>query len=153
MIEEIKHPWKRDTNSKYSEVVKTIMGLSTASLLLPVFMAREFLGIDPKAPLVNVLGCSVYLAWGLLGASILFGVFFHYLSAKWMRIAWGKEAGIFWAKSNTEPTVERLMEISFWFCVIFFGVGLFLTISFFINYATDYNKTVELTGCILRFFV
>jgi len=134
MTEEIKEPWKRDTNSKYSEVVKTIMGLSTASLLLPVFMAREFLGIETKKPLVDVLGCSVYWAWGLLALSIFASIFFLYLSAKWIRIAWGKEAGIFWSKNTSESTVEMLMEISFWSCVLLFGFGLFFTIMFFINY-------------------
>jgi len=137
MTEEIKEPWKRDTNSKYSEVVKTIMGLSTASLLLPVFMAREFLGIETKKPLVDVLGCSVYLAWGLLAFSILASIFFLYLSAKWIRIAWGQEAGVLWSKNTSESRVETLMEISFWSCIVWFGIGLFLTIMFFVNYAND----------------
>lgn len=134
MTQEIKEPWKLDTNSKYSEVVKTIMGLSTASLLLPVFMAREFLGVDEKTPLIKVLGCSVYWAWLLLAISILASVFFLYLSAKWVRIAWGKEAGLFWAKSTKESTIEKLMEISLWGSILLFGLGLFLTIYFFVNY-------------------
>lgn len=110
MTEKMKEPWKLDTNSKYSEVVKTIMGLSTASLLLPVFMARDFLGIEAKTPLIKVLGCSVYWAWGFLAISILASIFFLYLSAKWVRLAWGKEAGIFWSKSTNESTVEILMD-------------------------------------------
>jgi hypothetical protein len=134
MPEEIKEPWKLDTNGKYSEVVKTIMGFSTASLLLPVFMTREFLGIETKIPLKKILGCSVYWAWGALAVSILCGVFFLYLSAKWVRIAWGKEAGIFWAKNTKEHTVEILMEFCFWFCILLFGTGLFLTVWFFVNY-------------------
>ena len=113
MTEDFKEPWKLDTNSKYSEVVKTIMGFSTASLLLPVFMAREFLGIESNIPLKKILGCSVYWAWGLLAVSVLAGAFFLYLSAKWVRIAWGKDAGIFWAKSTKESTGEMLMEICF----------------------------------------
>lgn len=135
--QQIKEPWKLDTNSKYSEVVKTIMSLSTATLLLPVFMARKFLGIENTTPLINILECPVYWAWGLLATSILVSIFYLYLSAKWVRIAWGKEAGIFWSKSTKESTVETLMEISFWFCVLLFGVGLFLTISFFVNYANN----------------
>jgi len=134
MTEEIKEPWKRDTNNKYSEVVKTIMGLSTASLLLPVFMAREFLGIGTKTSLADVLGCSIYWAWSLLALSIFASIFFLYLSAKWIRIAWGKEAGIFWKKNTSESIVEILMEISFWVCILLFGSGLFLTIMFFVNY-------------------
>ena len=135
MTEQIKEPWKLDTNSKYSEVVKSVMSLSTATLLLPVFMARKFLGIASTKPLIDILGCSVYWAWGLLATSILASIFYQYLSAKWVRIAWGKEAGIFWSKSTQESTVENLMEISFWLCVLLFCVGLFLTIYFFANYA------------------
>jgi hypothetical protein len=135
MREEIKEPWKLDTNSKYSEVVKTIMGLSTASLLLPVFMARDFLGIESKTPLIEVLGCSVYLAWFFLSASILASIFFLYLSAKWVRIAWGRKAGIFWLKNTSESTVEFVMEISFWSSVLLFGAGLISTIYFFVKYA------------------
>lgn len=67
--------------------------------------------------------------------SILAGVFFLYLSAKWVRIAWGKEAGLFWEKNTSESTIECLMEISLWGSILLFGFGLFLTIYFFTNYS------------------
>ena len=134
MTEEMKEPWKRDTNSKYSEVVKTIISLSTASLLLPVFFARGFLGIKTEIPLIKVFGCSIYWAWGLLTVSILSGIFFYYLSAKWLRKAWGKQAGIFWSKDTPSLKIETLMELSFWLCVLLFGIGLFLTVAFFVSY-------------------
>ena len=137
MVMNMKEPWKRDTNNKYSEVVKTIMGLSTASLLLPVFLVREFLDIDNNTPLINVLGCSIYWAWALLALSILSGIFFIYLSAKWLRIAWGKEAGVFLSTNTPESKVESLMDFSFWLCVLLFGSGLSLTIFFFANYTTS----------------
>lgn len=132
MNSQMKEPWKIDTNDKYTEVVKTIMGLASAALLLPVFLAREFLGVDSKQPLSSVLGCSIYWAWFMLGCSVLAGVFFQYLSAKWVRIAWGKEAGIFFSKKTKESTVELWMEISFWFCVLLFVLGVVLTLSFFL---------------------
>ena len=81
MKNQLKEPWKIDTNGKYTDVVKTAVGLATASLLCPVFLAREFLGIDSKQPLSSVFSCSIYWAWSLLGVSILAGVFFQYLSA------------------------------------------------------------------------
>lgn len=136
MKTELKEPWKIDTNGKYTDVVKTVMGLSAASLLLPVFLARQFLGIESKQPLVCVLSCSIYWAWFLLGASILAGVFFQYLSAKWVRIAWGKEAGIFFSKRTKESTVELCMEISFWSCVLLFGSGLALTLEYFVRFTS-----------------
>lgn len=133
-MSKLKEPWKLDTNGKYSDVVKTVMPLATASLLLPVFLARELLGIDGKRPLVEVFSCSIYSAWFLLGGSILAGVFFQYLSAKWVRIAWGKKAGIFFSKDTQESTVELWMEISFWTCVLLFGLGLILTLEYFVRY-------------------
>ena len=136
MTQKIQKPWRRDTNSKYSEVVKGVIGLSTASLLLPVFLAREFLGIDAETPLTSVLDCSVYFAWGLLSLSIIAGIFYQYLSAKWLRFAWGKEAGIFGSSSTKESKVELCMEVSFWLCILLFGAGLFFTIYFFASYAS-----------------
>ncbi len=62
MDNKLKEPWKIDTNAKYSDVVKTIMGLSTASLLLPVFLARNFLVIDATKPLTEIFTCYIYIA-------------------------------------------------------------------------------------------
>ena len=130
-----KEPWKLDTNAKYSDVVKTVLPLATASLLLPVFLARELLGIKGEKPLAEVFSCSIYLAWFFLGVSILAGIFFQYLSAKWVRIAWGKKAGIFFSKDTPESRVECWMEISFWCCALLFCFGVALTLVFFVSYA------------------
>lgn len=135
MTSDLKEPWKLDTNEKYSDVVKTVLPLATASLLLPVFLAREFLGIESRKPLVEVFSCSIYFAWFLFGVSILAGVFFQYLSAKWVRIAWGKNAGIFFSDNTHESTVELWMEIGFWSCVLSFCLGVVLTLFYFVTYA------------------
>lgn len=94
MDDKPKHPWRLATNERYRDVIKTLMTLSTASLLLPVFFAREFLGINGNIPLKSVVGCPVYLSWILLGIAIFSGIAFHFLSAKWVRLAWGQEAGV-----------------------------------------------------------
>ncbi len=127
----MQEPWKKDTNDRYLETVKTVMGLSTGSLLLPVFFARNLLNIPSKTPLTSIFGCSIYLAWCLLGVSIVGGIFFHYLSAKWVRIAWGQKAGIFWSKNTTECKVECCMEAGFWSCISGFFLGVICTIYFF----------------------
>lgn len=126
-------PWKKDTNDRYLETVKAVMSLSTASLLLPAFFSRNFLDIPSNTSLICIFGFSIYLAWVLLGLSILGGVFFHYLSAKWVRIAWGKKAGIFWSKDTPETKVERCMETAFWVCIIGFLLGVGCTLYFFIT--------------------
>jgi hypothetical protein len=128
-------PWKLDTNNKYTEVIKSLFALATASLLLPVFLARNFLAIEPKIPLIDVFSSSIYLAWFAFATSIVFCMFFQYLSAKWIRIAWGKEAGIFFYSNNKESTIELLLEISFAISSIMFCLGIFFTMYFFSTYA------------------
>lgn len=130
-----KYPWRLDTNERYRDVTRTLMGLSTASLFLPVFFAREFLGIEKEIPLMNVLGTSVYWSWGLLTLAISSGIVFHYLSAKWIRLAWEQKAGFLWFNLS-EAGVERAMEISFWVTIFAFMGGLALIIIFFVGYAT-----------------
>ncbi len=129
------YPWRLDTNERYREVVRSIMGLATASLLLPVFFARDFLGIDPRTPLIRVFTSSLYWAWALLGLTVFSGVVFHYLSAKWIRLAWGQEATVFWRKV-TDQFIDRALDISFWVTVFAFIAGLILILVFFSTVAS-----------------
>lgn len=128
-----KYPWRLDTNERYREVVRTLMGLATASLLLPVFFAREFLGIEATIPLKRVFGTGVYWSWVLLVLAIFAGVLFHFLSAKWVRLAWGQSAGVFGIPAS-ENFIENAMEVCFWTTAVAFIVGLVLVIEFFVTY-------------------
>lgn len=127
-------PWKKDTNDKYVDLVKTVMGLSTASLFLPVLLTREFLGIKEKVALRDVFTPSVYWSMGLLAFAILCDIIFLYLSAKWIRTAWGKPAGILFSDDTKESTIEIWMEISFWISVLAFAAGLMFQLCFFVAY-------------------
>lgn len=127
-------PWKKDTNDRYLDMVKSVVNLSLASLLLPVFFARNFIEIPKDTPLISIFGCSIYVAWLLLGLSILSGLFYQYLSAKWLRIAWGKPAGIFLSKDTSESTVENLMEWCLWFSVVYLFIGIGCTLYFFLTF-------------------
>src|SRR6266516_1635967 len=129
------YPWRLDTNERYREVVRSIMGLATASLLLPVFFARDFLGIDPRTPLIRVFTSSLYWAWALLGLPVFSGVVFHYLSTKWIRLAWGQEEKVFWRKV-TDQFIDRALDISFWVTVFAFIAGLILILVFFSTVAS-----------------
>lgn len=126
-------PWRLDTNDRYRETVNTIMSLSTAALLLPVFLAREFLGVNEDSPLKDVFTSTVYWSWGLLGFSIFSGVAFGFLSAKWARLAWGQPVGIVGINAS-EKFIERALELFFWGTVLGFASGLVLTIRFFTAY-------------------
>ena len=135
-MEDMPEPWRKDTNQRYSEVVRSVMALATASLLLPVFLAREFLGISHEIPLLAVLDFKAYFAWLFLATSIVSGVAFMYLSAKWMRLAWGKKAGILCLRDTKESTVERWMEVFFWASILAFVAGIVMTVVFFTTTAS-----------------
>ena len=72
-----KSPWRRDTNERYREVIRLIMGLSTASLLLPVFFARDFLAIERGTPLICVFSWEIYVSWLALGVAVWVAILFH----------------------------------------------------------------------------
>ena len=133
MEEKPKYPWRLATNERYSDVIKTLMTLSTASLLLPVFFAREFLGIDGEVPLKNVVGWPVYSSWVLLGLAIFSGIAFHFLSAKWVRLAWGQSAGV-WGGTVTDSFVERALDVFFWSTALTFMLGFGFVIAFLFGY-------------------
>ena len=126
------YPWRLDTNDRYRDVVSLVIGLSTAALLLPVFVARDILGTSADIPLIKVFTCSVYISWGLLASSIFLGVWFHIFSAKWVRLAWNQTASVFRIQL-TENSCERWLEFTFWGTVLAFFGGLGTTIWFFVT--------------------
>jgi hypothetical protein len=129
-----KHPWRLDTNARYRDVIKMIFGLTTASLLLPVFFARDFLSIQHSIALKDVFTTSIYLSWGFFILSILFSLLFHYFSASWIRLAWEQPTKFFWfpVKDNL---VEICLDITFWGSIFSFLGGLILLISFFLTFS------------------
>lgn len=128
------HPWRIDTNDRYRETVTTVMGLSTASLLLPVFLARNLLGVPEATPLNNVFSSAAYWSWGLFGVSILSGILFCFFSAKWVRTAWGKPVSVL-RNEVSENCIEVALEWFFWLTMLPFLAGLVLSIVFFVQYA------------------
>jgi hypothetical protein len=131
-----KYPWRFDTNERYREVVRLILSLSTASLLLPIFFAREFLSISDAVALKSVFSCWVYVSWTLLVISIMSGIKFHFLSAKWIRLAWGKSASIL-GKGVTDSSVECMLNVAFWSTMITFILGVGSIMIFLVNYVPN----------------
>jgi magnesium-transporting ATPase (P-type) len=127
------YPWRLDTNDRYKDAVKIIMDLSTASLVLPVFFLRDILQIPKEQSLSQVLTWKVYMSWICLAVAILLGFIFYYASAKWVRIAWGKEAGFFLKKTN-DKFVEKVLNVSFVGAVILFLLGLGLILCFVVSF-------------------
>jgi hypothetical protein len=127
-----KYPWRLATNERYRDVVKNIMTLSTAALLLPVFLMKEVFGVQGKT-LREVAGWPMWASWSLLGVSILTGILFHYFSAKWVRQAWGQPAGILFCFPVSEEVIERALDATFWATTFCFLVGLMCITGFVYN--------------------
>lgn len=123
-------PWRIDTNDRFRDVVTAIMSLATASLLLPVFLARDFSGAANSTALRQALTTQAFASWALFGLSILAAIFYLYVSAKWVRLAWGFRVTIFRVKARRRH-IERILEISFWLTVVSFLSGLALVVMWF----------------------
>jgi hypothetical protein len=117
-----KEQWKIETNDRYQKVVGTIMGLATGSLVLPVLFLRSFLSVPGDRPLLNYLCGSIYWSWILLGLSVISATVFYYVSAKWVKHAWGQSTWL------SPKTIERTLDVVFWIQIVSFllGIGLFL---------------------------
>jgi hypothetical protein len=133
MSSDPKFPWRIDTNDRYRELVSAILSLSTAALLLPVFLAREFLGVPEQTPLKDTFTCTAYWGWACLSVSILACIVFYFFSAKWARLAWEQPIGVA-SIPVSEGFVERALEISLWLAIIGFLAGVLLTLLFLVGY-------------------
>jgi len=111
-----------------------LLGLSTAALLLPAFLARDFLGIPADAALRDVLPRTAYWSWGFLGLSIISGIVFHFFSAKWARLAWQQPVGLF-GLPVSDQFVESALAVSLWCTLLGFLAGILLTLIFVVTYA------------------
>ena len=129
-------PWRLDTNNRYRDAVKVAMDLSTASLVIPIFFLRDIPKIPREQPLYQVLTCKIYWAWTCLGLALLLGFVFYYASAKWVRLAWGKEAGFFGVRT-TDWVVERVLDVSFGGAIIAFVLGVGLILWFVVAFSPE----------------
>jgi hypothetical protein len=127
------HPWRLATNERYLEVVRTLIGLSTGSLVIPVFFLRDVLGVGQSASLLSALDAFAFASWACLVVAIFSGIAFHYFSAKWVRIAWGQPAGLF-RKDISEKTVECVMDWTFCITAGGFVFGVGFLVAFFANH-------------------
>jgi hypothetical protein len=132
MPETPKYPWRIDTNDRYRELAALVIGLSTGALFVPVFLARNFLGIDEKQPLTSVFSCWAYLAWLLFSLAIFSGLLFHIFSAKWIRLAWEQSAS-FVGVSLTDKSCETWLEWTLWIAVLSFVLGMGFTLWFLLT--------------------
>lgn len=117
--------WKVPVNANYQEVMKTLMSLVTASLVLPLFLIRTFLGVREGEPIAHHLRPWAYISWGSMLLSLACGMSFFFASAKFLKVVSGG------TETWPEKTFENIRDFSVWGAVGFFGVGLCALLLFF----------------------
>lgn len=125
--------WKLDVNDRYQRAVGTITSLATASFVLPILFLKEVVNVQGKT-IADALSGWVYAGWGALAISICSAIVYYFCSAKWVKLAWGKDADIFGINVTDRP-VERLLDYSYFFMMTGFVAGFFCIIMFMVNYS------------------
>lgn len=118
-IEQPKQLWKIEVNERYLRVIDLLVGLATASLVLPTLFLREVLGLKDQ-PIAIFLDNFSYGAIFSFLLVIALGVSFHYVSAKWVKAAWGQPIKFVGSR------LEVVMDVMFWLTVVAFMGGLVL---------------------------
>jgi hypothetical protein len=131
-----KNQWKLDVNDRYARGVGVVTSLSTTSLVLPIFFLKDIAKISSTQSFANSLSCWAYLGWILLTLSIISGILYFYFSAKWVKLAWEKEADIFWFRAQ-EPGVEILLDGSYFVMMAGFVLGVASMIWFTVTFTTN----------------
>jgi hypothetical protein len=114
---QVDHRWKVEVNDRYQRVVDLLIGLSTGSLVLPPLLLKDVLGIHDE-PIAIFLDDWAYGSIGAFSTAITCGILFHYVSAKWVKLAHGQ------AVRFLGPHLERILDWLFWLTVLTFVTGI-----------------------------
>jgi hypothetical protein len=116
--------WRIETNKRYSEIVSSVTTLATGSLVIPIALIRQIVGVKEGEAIGPKLSWHVYVSWITLGLSVLLGLSYSWLSAKWIKAACGQKTalGVTW--------LERLMDWLFVLMLLSFVVGIVLLVRF-----------------------
>jgi hypothetical protein len=128
--------WKIDVNDRYERAVGVVTSLSSASLVLPILFLKDIAKIDSVTSFATSLNHWAFLGWGLLSLSILSAIIYYFSSAKWVKLAWGQQADIFWLSVN-EQFIEWLLDISYFLMMTSFISGLATMIIFMVTFTTS----------------
>ncbi len=127
MPDEPVHKWRIETNDRYNKIVSSVISLATAALIVPALLLREFLGVPKEKALVPFLTCAAYTAWVCLLLSILLGLFYSWVSVKWVKFAWGQTISV------SERVLECALNVLFVLMGLLFLVGVAATVWFFVT--------------------
>lgn len=125
--------WKLDVNDRYQNAVGLVMSLASAALMIPVFFLKDIVALKSDEAIISVLDGFVFVGWALLGSSILSGILYCFFSAKWVKLAWKKNADIC-GFPISHARVEKLLDYSYFIMMIGFLIGTICMIKFIATY-------------------
>jgi len=110
--------WKLVVNTNYQDLIKTLMSLTTASLVVPFLLIKNFLAVPEGKSLADYLPRAAYWFWALIFGSLACDAVFFYASAKYIKVvSGGPEA---WS----ETFLESVRDTAVWGASAFFAAGL-----------------------------
>ena len=125
--------YKLDVNDRYQAAVSAVVTLSTASLVLPIFFLKDINGFESGKPIMDSISKLVIWGWVLLGLSILSAIVYQYVSAKWVKMAWGQQADIF-GMNISDRFAESALDITYFLMMVGFLGGLLCMIIFMVTF-------------------
>lgn len=128
--------WKLDVNDRYGRAVGVVTSLSSASLVLPILFLKDVAKINSATSFASSLNAWAYWGWGLLSLSILSAIIYYFSSAKWVKLAWGKQADIFGIPVK-DDLIEKFLDISYFLMMTGFITGLAAMTLFMVNFTTS----------------
>jgi predicted permease len=131
-----KDAWEFTVNSTYQDVMKTFMSLVTASLVLPLFLIRNFVRVPEGRPIADHLRPSAYWSWALLFLSLVCCMVFFWVSAKYVKVLSGGTE-TWQGDLVSSATFENLRDLSASGSVLFFFAGLLTLGWFFVHIGRD----------------
>ena len=115
--------WKLVVNANYQDVMKTLMSLTTASLVLPFLFIRTFLGVPEGEKLADYLPWPAYWFWGLLLLSLLSDMAFFWASAKFIKaVSRGAEDPAESFFETSRDWAIKVASLSFAFAFVAFSI-------------------------------
>lgn len=100
---------KLEVNKQYQETIKIVINLVTASLVLPIVFLRNVLGVK-EDEIKKYLDPMVFVAWALLGISLLACIGFYIFSTKFTKAVYGMYTEEEEKLGKKAGTIERQME-------------------------------------------
>ncbi len=133
-MSECPEQWKLDVNDRYQAAVGVVSSLAAASLVLPIFFLKDVVTGDPGKSISDSLSWLVIVGWLLLAVSILSAIVYHYSSAKWVKLAWNREADMF-GRPVSANQVEMALDVGYFLMMLGFLGGILCMLIFMATFS------------------